>query len=441
MLSTTPSLGNSQSALLQTILGDITVDSFLRDDFGKRFIPLPGPGGRFSHLLTWADLNRVLETQAFSKGTLQMTKEAAEVPSDSILTEYTRLGRPTIYTKISSRKITDELRDGATLIINEIQKSVPRIATLAESLEGTLDARINVNMYLSLYEKHGFACHYDTHDVLILQIHGRKHWQVFGPRAVTPLSHESFYRDERVPVKTPVWDELLTEGDALYLPRGFWHFAEPVGEPTLHLTVGIVRPTGFDVLNWMVQQLSRSEVFRKDVPQSQHADLHQPYLTELCDAIKDFIAPTDLLTRYQNDRAIAENAMPQQWRGIKFGLPWSATQEGLPDSPSAVIHITAPFGLKIHTNAESPDTIALYHEGKMALHFRNRVEPLCEFLTQRAPVTMEQFLSQFRVEFGEAVLRDFLRQLVLKGLVVLRLPEAEASPLLIDSATEVPTSG
>ena len=38
---------------------------------------------------------------------------------------------------------------------------------------------------------------------------------------------------------TPLWEGMLEDGDLLYIPRGWWHVATPLDEPTLHLTVGV----------------------------------------------------------------------------------------------------------------------------------------------------------------------------------------------------------
>lgn len=403
---------------LDSILGDLPAETFLREYLGHKFVPLPGPRGRFSRLLSWEALNRLLETQSFTKGTLQMTREAQEVPPESVLNEYTKLGRTTVLTKVVPDGITKHLRDGAALIVNEIHKPVPEIADLVESLETALNARISVNMYFSMYEKHGFACHYDAHDVLILQVHGQKHWQIYGPRAVTPYPHEGFDRTEQPPATTPVWDEPLVEGDALYLPRGYWHFAKPVGVPTVHLTVGIVRANGLDFLNWMTKQLSRDEIFRRDVPQE--PERAASYLAAVRDAVMEAVTQVDLAP-FMRDIAI-EDSKAQNWRRARFGLPWSATPEGLPPSDHVSIHITTPYGhgLKAFDAADVPGSVDLYQNGKAALRFRAAVRPLCDYLTMWSPVTIEEFLAHFRDTHTEAALRDFLQQLATPGLIVFK---------------------
>ena len=70
----------------------------------------------------------------------------------------------------------------------------------------------------------------------------------------------------RKPEGVPLWEGTLEDGDLLYIPRGWWHVALPLNEPTLHLTVGIHNRTGLDLLGWLKERLREREDFRRDLP-------------------------------------------------------------------------------------------------------------------------------------------------------------------------------
>jgi hypothetical protein len=74
------------------------------------------------------------------------------------------------------------------------------------------------------------------------------------------------YRTAGRPAAPPAWDGILEEGGVLYMPRGWWHVACPVDEPSLHLTVGLSHPTGIRMLEWLVSQLKATVETRMDVP-------------------------------------------------------------------------------------------------------------------------------------------------------------------------------
>ena len=64
----------------------------------------------------------------------------------------------------------------------------------------------------------------------------------------------------------PVIDTVLSEGDALYLPRGWVHSAQALETTSIHLTIGVSAVTGIDVARAVVDQLATVDAFRKSLP-------------------------------------------------------------------------------------------------------------------------------------------------------------------------------
>ena len=102
---------------------------------------------------------------------------------------------------------------------------------------------MGVNAYATPPANRGFATHYDTHDVFVLQVAGRKQWRVHEPVVPDPLEQQaSGGRPDEVGARSDtlaVLEVVLAPGDALYLPRGWLHSATALGEQSLHLTVGV----------------------------------------------------------------------------------------------------------------------------------------------------------------------------------------------------------
>ena len=59
---------------------------------------------------------------------------------------------------------------------------------------------------------------------------------------------------------------MLRPGDALYLPRGWLHSAEALGETTIHLTVGMHATTRYDLLQALVALAADSPALRESLP-------------------------------------------------------------------------------------------------------------------------------------------------------------------------------
>ncbi len=95
-----------------------------------------------------------------------------------------------------------------------------------------------------------FGVHWDTHDVMVIQLIGSKRWKVFKPTLPLPVYEQSSKHRQSECPSIPVFDGILEAGDLLYLPRGWWHVVTPFGE-TLHATIGMYAPTILHYLAWL----------------------------------------------------------------------------------------------------------------------------------------------------------------------------------------------
>lgn len=117
-------------------------------------------------------------------------------------------------------------------------------------------AHVYANAYLTPASSHAVAAHADDRDVLVMQILGRKRWKVYSKVPVEyPFEKEQVGKygkevDSSVSQGGLCFDDkdvILSQGDVLYLPRGYVHEAttedfndETSGyEPSFHLTIAI----------------------------------------------------------------------------------------------------------------------------------------------------------------------------------------------------------
>ena len=211
---------------------------FLSDFWSKSFLHLPGPKGRFASLLPWTELSSITERVEPSR--LTLFRDGKRVDSSQFVS--IRRGSGTL----NSADMMNCLAKGATLIINSVDELLPALRELVEDFEEVLRTRTTVNIYAGWRTQKGFDLHWDSQDTMILQVSGRKHWKVYAPTRLHPL-HPDLEETPR-PAGEPVWDGILEDGDVLSLPRGWWHVAIPLNEPSLHLTVTVLPPKGADFL-------------------------------------------------------------------------------------------------------------------------------------------------------------------------------------------------
>jgi hypothetical protein len=205
---------------------------------------------------------------------------------------------------------------------------------LATSLERVLHDHVRVNLYASWCPTPALERHWDTHDIFIVQVSGRKRWRVYSPVRRRPVPGDAQPATQRA--SEPAWQGMLGEGDVLYLPRGWWHVANALEGPSLHLTFGVYRRTGLDLLDWLRGLLRESEVFREDLPRLASADERAAHLGRLRDELLATWHP-QLLDRYLREEDV--NAAS---RRPSVSLPWSATDAVLPSDREAVVRLAAP---------------------------------------------------------------------------------------------------
>lgn len=161
--------------------------------------------------------------------------------------------------------ILELFRDGATLVLQGLNRSHPPVAALCRGLERALTHPVQANAYLTPPSAAGLDVHHDTHDVFVLQLHGHKQWTTWPPAVSDPLPGQP-WRGDVDELGGPALDEQLGPGDLLYLPRGTLHAACTVDGASLHLTIGVRSPTAHDVLA-RVLRLARDEpAFRVALP-------------------------------------------------------------------------------------------------------------------------------------------------------------------------------
>jgi hypothetical protein len=107
--------------------------------------------------------------------------------------------------------------------------------------------------------------HHDTHDVFVLQTHGRKAWRVYRP-LVELAGPDQPWKESLGDPGEPILEAELAPGNALYIPRGFPHDAEAQDGVSVHITVGILASTWVDVWRSAMREVSEQRSFREPLP-------------------------------------------------------------------------------------------------------------------------------------------------------------------------------
>ena len=219
--------------------------------------------GSFDDVLSLADVDRALTASGLRQPAFRLVREGEVLPP-STYTRHARTGSSRIDDLIDTGRVLDLFAEGATIVLQGLQRWWSPAAHFCRAIELSLGHPIQANAYLTPPGAAGLAPHHDTHDVFVLQVAGTKHWLVREPAVDTPLPRHT--TDHEVAAAQPVlFDAELRPGDALYLPRGFVHSAAAQQGVSLHLTLGVLATTVHDVLRQLVDMAGDDVAFRRSL--------------------------------------------------------------------------------------------------------------------------------------------------------------------------------
>ncbi|MDJ0513725.1 MAG: cupin domain-containing protein [Methyloceanibacter sp.] len=238
---------------LETLIDPNGVDEFFSRYFeSERLLVRRNRPDYFNDLLTYDDVDRILTTREPMRGEVSLTTAQKKFSAS----EYV-LGDNTI----NVDQLFRHHDDGATIILNRLQRRHQPLTELTAALELEFSARVQANVYITPPGNQGFNPHFDTHDVIVLQLAGSKRWQLYGtPIELTLKGHGDLARQREPGEVSEEFD--LRAGDTLYVPRGLVHEAISTDETSMHITVGVLSWTWFDFLVEAVESLAAED---KDV--------------------------------------------------------------------------------------------------------------------------------------------------------------------------------
>ena len=251
---------------------DVSVDAFAATIWGR--VPHVSRTPGFDDLFSAAAVDDLVAGRGLRTPFLRMAKQGGVLPA-SRFTAPAGVGAQ-IGDQADADKIHTELAGGATLVLQGLHRVWPPVRAFTQALVADLGHPVQVNAYVTPPASQGFAPHYDTHDVFVLQIAGAKAWQVHEPVVEHPTQPWEQHRAAVTSraVEPPHLATTLQPGDSLYLPRGWLHAAESGTQTSVHLTVGIHSLTGRDVIDALVQASGDDELLRRNLPVGFGTDPH-----------------------------------------------------------------------------------------------------------------------------------------------------------------------
>lgn len=158
---------------------------------------------------------------------------------------------------------------GYTWVLRDVDHGDAGLAELGRALASDLHGTLHLQVYRSPAGAKGFGWHFDPEEVFVFQTHGHKRFLV-RENAQHPLPLA-----EQMPAiagqlsadaeRGPISEYLLSPGDCLYLPPGWWHVAQ-AEEESISISAGVLAPSFVDALAWVTAELARDPRWRRRLP-------------------------------------------------------------------------------------------------------------------------------------------------------------------------------
>lgn len=353
---------------------------------------------RAKSLLPWAEINRLAAAQPPAADRVKVMR-TSHVVATSLYRADDSSG------SVRAGVFQDLLYQGSSLILNKVDASVPAIGRLAAALERELNGEVQVNAYLSFAAGGAFKPHYDWHDVIVLQVHGRKRWRSYGFTVQHPV------KTTRVPpnTKTVVWEDLLEPGDVLYLPRGEVHEASVEGGNSVHLTISVRSCRGLDFLAAIIERARDEDLFRRDIPVAGSASARAEYEAAFKHAMHALIERADL-----NGYLEMENRTRRLVPLVNLALV-------PPFPPDTLVEPAGRRRAQFDVATEGLVEVSL---GGETFRLSAPARRVLSSLLLGNELSVEALISKFADQFAEPAVHAAVAELAHQGLVGLRVPGA-----------------
>lgn len=235
----------------QNLIYPYTLEDFSENYWGKKPLIIKREDkSYFKSLLSVADVDEVLDFHRPKGNSIRVVKNQEPLDKTKYENEDGSLNLNQIYASYA---------DGYTIVVNEIDRLWKPLKNLCHNTKGVLNHKTVANMYLTPKNQKALLPHYDTHDVFVVQVEGKKHWKLYDAEYTTPIVNSFqpiFQREQLKNVK----DIILNAGDMMYIPRGIPHEAVTTDESSLHLTIGVFPTQWLDFLTKSLHYMAQTNI-------------------------------------------------------------------------------------------------------------------------------------------------------------------------------------
>ncbi len=164
-------------------------------------------------------------------------------------------------TILQNNNIIKNIKLGNTLIIKDIEIYNKKISTFIKVMKKYFNFKIKINSYFVNKNQKGLNIHFDMHDVLALQLEGRKSWRIYQSKKDVDLSL-SIELNLHLLNKKKYQEFCLKKGEAIFIPKGQWHDTFTTNKNSLHCAIGFYPEQMSDLINKKYKNLLYENIYK-----------------------------------------------------------------------------------------------------------------------------------------------------------------------------------
>lgn len=250
-------------------LAPLGSERFMAEYYDRRPVHIPARGSERTPVLDWAGFKALLQVRShWSQRNIELVLNSRPVAREHYVEASPAPGGREFLA--DPNKVAAFLAIGASLVANSVEQIAPGIRTLTRMLSGRFAATANANLYCSFGGIQAFASHFDPHEVFALHCEGKKKWRIYENRADAPLPSPAGGEAAQGQIDRVkgglLMEVVMRPGDLLYIPRGYFHDALASSGASLHVTLGVLPPSGRLVFRLLEQAALRDRAFRDYLP-------------------------------------------------------------------------------------------------------------------------------------------------------------------------------
>lgn len=189
------------------------------------YLAQPGDPARFAGLIDWDTAMAGLSDGTFPPEDIRLYRNRKKVPS--------------LFVKVAAPARAELVRqmqsEDAGFIVNRVERRLPAIGNLCATLAAESGDHVTVCLVATCGAGSALEVHFDSCDVVVLQLDGAKRWEIFADPVANPVEGMGVFPAS--PPTEKVMTADLRPGDWLFVPAGYHHRCDNIDARSLHLSL------------------------------------------------------------------------------------------------------------------------------------------------------------------------------------------------------------